>query len=151
MVMRIPPPRSLDGEILPAIPADKSDYELALHMAGANVHAHRQFGSYQGDWWALVTVKGKTGWITDSYGSCSGCDAFEAEFGWSDDEREDYAARLANFGRRYLDDILTQEQAEAKASENGDWDIEADEMAAWIRKEGRALAPPVPAQTDGDA
>ena len=58
-------------------------YQEALEAAGATVHAFEFFGSYQGDWWAKVTYNGETGWVHGSYGSCSGCDAFEAEFGFS--------------------------------------------------------------------
>ena len=55
-------------------------YVKALEAAGAIVHAYKEFGSYQGDWFALVTYKGKTGWIHGTFGSCSECDAFLAEF-----------------------------------------------------------------------
>ena len=56
-------------------------YKDALEAAGAIVHAYEEFGSYQGDWFALVTYKGKTGWVHGYFGSCEGCDAFRAEFG----------------------------------------------------------------------
>lgn len=65
-------------------------YEEALKAAGAEVHAYETFGSYQGDWWALVSYEGKHGFVHGYYGSCSGCDAFEAEFGWTENECEDH-------------------------------------------------------------
>lgn len=57
-----------------------TSYEETLELAGATVHIFQEFGSYQGDWWARVTYNGVTGWVTGSYGSCSGCDAFHGEF-----------------------------------------------------------------------
>ncbi len=131
-------------------------YESALKAAGADVHCFEQFGSYQGDWWAKVTYKGMTGWVNGSYGSCSHCDAFSAEFGYkagcqiafeehtycpedscSDckSSKEDYDRRLIAFGEGYLENILSQEQAEAKAAENIEWDLDAGEMLQWIKSE----------------
>lgn len=127
-------------------------YEQALDAAGADIHAFQQFGSYQGEWWAKVTHNGGTGWINGSYGSCSGCDAFEAEFGyddlpkigekfWKGDEYieaeesdvAEYMKRLVNFGEVYLGTILSQEQAESEASRNLSWDSEARLMFDFIR------------------
>lgn len=137
-------------------------YRDALEAAGATVHDFQSFGSYQGDWWALVTFEGRTGYVHGYYGSCSGCDAFEGEFGyfsqpedsfeaWATSYRHDdplgdspenrrayagqvavYRERLVAFGRRYLDDILTQQEAEADASRNIDWDSQAEEMLTWL-------------------
>jgi hypothetical protein len=128
-----------------------SSYQEALECAGANVLAFKEFGSYQGDWWARVVIDGRGGWINGSYGSCTVCDALQAEFGWGEDGCEDhpydpeaacpacddakaaYQKRLADFGRTYLDDVLTQEQAVAKATENLDWDASAQEMVDFIQ------------------
>lgn len=107
-------------------------YETALKAAGAEVHCFESFGSYQGDWWAKVTYNGVTGWINGAYGSCSGCDAFEAEFGCNDDEKSDYQERLAKFGAEYLDNIYDQEAALKKALEHADWDLEAASVAKYI-------------------
>src|SRR5574340_1404036 len=91
-------------------------YQEAMEAAGAEVVAFEQFGSYQGAWRAKVRYKGETGWVQGSYGSCSGCDAFEAEFGWYEDACDEhhrhqtdcaacqeaaasYRQRLAEFGR----------------------------------------------------
>jgi hypothetical protein len=57
-------------------------YQAALEAAGAEVEEFKEFGSYQGDWWARVSFGGRRGWVTGSYSSYSGCDAFEAEFGY---------------------------------------------------------------------
>jgi hypothetical protein len=127
------------------------DYQKALEAAGAEVHAYESFGSYQGDWWALVTVDGERGWVHGYYGSCSGCDAFEAEFGYDEDRckrhqyeqpmpncdqcrgaESAYLTKLADFGRDYLPPI-TQEAAEQKAAENLAWDSDAQEMLDFIK------------------
>jgi len=111
-------------------------YEQAMEAAGATVHQYESFGSYQGDWWAHVTYNGTTGFVTGSYGSCSGCDAFQAEFGWDDKKETDYPQRLAAFGAEYLDNIMTYDQAVTEASRNVDWDLDAEEMVNWIKATG---------------
>jgi len=96
----------------------ESSYGLALKAAGAEVHEFEYFGDYQGEWVARVTFEGQDGWVKGYYGSCSGCDAFEAELGYSlecsdhyetprDDCKscQEYQVKLAKFGREYLDDI----------------------------------------------
>lgn len=108
-------------------------YREALEAAGAVVHEYEQFGSYQGDWWARVTYQDKTGWVSGSYGSCSVCDAFEGEFGWYKPTQE----RLAAFGQEYLDNFMTQEEAEKSAARNLDWDYDAKEMFDFIKSHGR--------------
>ena len=95
-------------------------YESAMEAAGAVVHVVEQFGDYQGTAWAKVTHEGNTGWVSYSYGSCSGRDAWEgfrSDFGYNDD----------------LSPIMTQEEAEAAASKNSAWDTEADKVLAFIR------------------
>lgn len=120
-------------------------YEGALRLAGATVLASKHFGSYQGDWWALVEYRGRRGWARGSYGSCSGCDRLqflEMDFGWTeaadgDDQRNaDGPAgekALREEGERMLAaDLLTDEEALAEAGENLDWDLEANEMVDFI-------------------
>ena len=34
-------------------------YQMALEMAGATVLEYKEFGSYQGDWFAKVEYQGK--------------------------------------------------------------------------------------------
>lgn len=134
-------------------------YELAMKTAGANVISYEQFGSYQGDWAALVEYKGERGIVFGSYGSCSGCDAFEAEFGWNDSPREvdgkyygqtysgreitkdeydkaivDYNERLSDFGEGYLKNIATVEiiQANLDSLTKDNWfDDERRECYEW--------------------
>lgn len=137
-------------------------YKEALEAAGAEVHQYKDFGSYQGDWFALVTYKGERGWVSGSYGSCSGCDAFEGEFTYSDyPECEEhrytgkpgkeecascqaltaaYQTKLSAFGKTYLDGVdgegtclQTQENLLIHLDSQADWDSESREAAAWIR------------------
>lgn len=128
-------------------------YETAMEKAGATIHLFKAFGSYQGDWYALVTWRGETGWIQGSYGSCSGCDAFEAEFGYSvgkceaheyeepegpcaacEQAEAEYQERHIKFGETYLESVITQEQAEKCAAENADWSEEDAEALEWLQK-----------------
>ena len=128
-------------------------YQEALSAAGAEVLDFEQFGSYQGDWWAKVRYEGKESWVNGAFGSCSGCDSFEAEFGWDEghceahkyddkgsvgchqcaEAAELYEKRLADFGRGFLSDLRTQEEAEAEASRNIEWDHDAEKMLSWIK------------------
>jgi len=129
-------------------------YSGALVAAGWNVIAEESFGSYQGDWWALVERDGKRGWIHDSFGSCSGCDTIEGmredwecrlvdehRWGDSDPKCEGCKAGPAKFKQWAIDtygdaeDLLATEQALAKAKEY-QWDEEAAEAVKFIEKHG---------------
>ena len=131
-------------------------YIESLEAAGATVLEEASFGSYQGDWFALVDYKGKRGYVQGSYGSCSGCDAFEAEFNYGEktcDEhnynysdvcedcigaKERYNEKLVDFGRGYLEDVdgalgLTDyDETLAYAVRNIEWDSDAQSMVTWV-------------------
>lgn len=131
-------------------------YSEALEAAGAEVKAFREFGSYQGDWFAKVAYQGREFWVHGSYGSCSGCDAFLAEFDFDGREeceehrwyypketvvsctacaekKADYDRRMVEFGKGYLTSgEMTQEEALKYASEHLEWDSEAQEMVDFI-------------------
>jgi hypothetical protein len=130
-------------------------YELAMDLAGATIHECKYFGSYQGDWWAKVTYNDENGWVQGSYGSCSGCDAFQSEFGyyshscgkdkyydplWRNEFRDgckncqDIKEKLIDFGKNYLDCVMSQEEAEEYATKNLAWDYDAKEMLDWIKE-----------------
>lgn len=82
-------------------------YKEALEAAGAEVLEFAYFGDYSGTWVAKVSYKGEVGWIHDWFGSCSYCDAFEADFSYSHEwGTEEYNKELAAFGERYLKEIL---------------------------------------------
>lgn len=115
-------------------------YQECLEKAGATILAFEKFGSYQGEWWAKVILPdGRRGWIGGRYGSCSGCDAFESEIGcgtWNDEAMEYEPIsdeRLADFGRRYFDCLKSQSEALEEASENIEWDIDAENMVSFLR------------------
>ena len=128
-------------------------YQDCLERAGATVHKFKSFGDYQGQWWAKVTYKGVTGWVNGSFGSCSGCDAFHHEFDYSvdhpkpgrDNDWEEHSRydddfpfkdcpecdkvveRMVKFGENYLNDLLTQAEAEKEAMPSWkDWQDEDD-------------------------
>jgi hypothetical protein len=123
--------KSPEGEIFGPLPKDLYGYELALTAAGAIVHNFEQFGSYQGRWVAYVTYQNKTGWVTDYYGSCSGCDNFEADVGYKTDE-PDYPKRVIDFGKKYLEEILTQDEMEKIAREHSTYDLEDQRMLNYV-------------------
>lgn len=109
-------------------------YEGALQAAGCEVLDFKEFGSYQGEWLACVKINGDIGVVEGWYGSCSGCDAFEAEFGWSDREAPDYEERLKSFGEGYLpalpfDHYVVRFEKRVKDRE---WDDEALDMLKTI-------------------
>jgi hypothetical protein len=108
-------------------------YEGSLEAAGARVIAFQEFGDWQGSWVALVEYQGQRGWVQGAYGSCDHCDAFQAEFDWdSDFACEDVKDRFAQFGRSYLDDILTTEQVSSRYNADAEWDSESADAAAWL-------------------
>lgn len=130
-------------------------YDTALTAAGATVHRFEMYGGYLGNWMAHVTLPdGRTGFILDYYGSCSGCDAYQAELEYnshkgdsgeyhSDGEKADTCKRcaairdkIAKFGATYFDQLLTVEEALAKCAEWTDsWNSsEYREMAGHIRE-----------------
>lgn len=130
-------------------------YRETMELAGAVVYIFEEFGSYQGEWWAKVNYNDKIGWVNGSYGSCSGCDSFEAEFGYKLHKHEDndcvtyysfpeeykencphcqdLMKRMKEFGEEYLDNIMTQEEAEKYASKYIEWDLEAQEMLRFLQ------------------
>jgi len=135
-------------------------YSESLEAAGAKVIAYKQFGSYQGDWAAFVELNGEKVVITGSYGSCSGCDAFEAEFSWGDQPEErdgkyyynydevtkeefdqktlEYNNKLSEFGASYLRNPSTKDilQTRLENLKKEDWFSEEErEMVEWCLKQ----------------
>lgn len=112
-------------------------YDRVLEKAGAEVHDYATFGTYQGKWLAYVTYRGDTGFVSGYFGSCSGCDAYLAEFSMTGHYGEDgdyhYSVntreesceqcqkvleRIGEFGRGYLEDgLLDKEEAMAVAED----------------------------------
>lgn len=135
-------------------------YAQALEAAGAKVLDTKYAGSYQGTWGSIVEYNGKKGLVTGAFGSCSGCDAFQAKFGWGCDfyKRDDkflqdgdeiteeqynegisqYYQRLADFGKSYLHVIQDKWDVENQlanlSKDEDDWyDHEQRELLAWAK------------------
>lgn len=136
-------------------------YSEALEKAGCKVLNFNEFGSYQGTWLAFVEYNGEKGIVEGSYGSCSGCDSFQAEFDyydepvekdgkyfkshWNDDEeitKDEYdklnkqaEQKLADFGKSYLSGGLydrTHYQNKLSNLKPDDWfDDEQKEECEW--------------------
>lgn len=132
-------------------------YTEALAAAGATVLDYKEFGSYQGDWAAHVEYSGTRSIVTGSFGSCSGCDSFQAVFDYYDQplERDGkyldgsyreitkeeygqqlaaYNQKLADFGKPYLDNphtIGTIESNIAALNPDSCFDSETLEMWQW--------------------
>lgn len=120
-------------------------YESTLELAGADVYDFNTFGTWQGTWCAHVGYNGKVGFVFGEYGSCSGCDAFQAEFGCSlCDEHDEFVDgceqcqlqkdKMIEFGKGYLENILDSEEALKFASKDIEWDLNAVEMVAYIKE-----------------
>jgi hypothetical protein len=116
-------------------------YQAALEANDVTVREYKEFGSYQGTWIAILD-DGR--FVEGGYGSCSGCDAFEGEFGYSNEEiikqengkyykenyywdeekviteeqanahNEKYKAKLRQFGSCYLDSAETKDEIVAR-------------------------------------
>lgn len=66
---------------------DGDRYEIVAWARNQEVLYYHEFGSYQGEWILLARDKARTYYIyTGYYGSCSGCDSFEAEFGYGENK-----------------------------------------------------------------
>lgn len=112
-------------------------YSEALSAAGCEVLEYVEFGSYQGDWLALIRKDGEIGVCEGSYGSCSYCDAFESEFGYGDEDSDDYQQRLTEFGETYLPANTISEMIEKinKDIARNSWcSSEYEEMLTQLKK-----------------
>lgn len=111
-----------------------SSYQESLVAAGARVIEFGEFGDWQGTWLALVEYQGQRGWVQGYFGSCTGCDAFQAAFDWdSDFVCEDVQQRLAQFGRNYLNDLQTTEEVLREYDRDSVWDSDSEQAASWVR------------------
>ena len=105
-------------------------YQQALEAAGATIHAFEFFGSYQGEWIAKI---GEDQYIMGWYGSCSGCDAFEAEFGVCNSDAPDFEERIADFGRGYTEgEPYTKNDLLELFKKQVEWDTNAQEVIDWL-------------------
>jgi len=116
-------------------------YPMALSVAGYAVHRYQSFGSYQGEWVAEVEKDGDRFWIKSYYGSCSGCDHFEANCSteYADDYSEDYGYPLDDVLRvasDTVDDRVEFSEIVEWIDESSEWDCEADEAREWLKQQG---------------
>lgn len=110
-------------------------YQSALVAAGCEVLEFEEFGDYQGSWYALVRLNNEIGLVEGNYGSCSGCDAFEAEFNYNDDTKPDYQERLSAFGEGYLPALPIDLRIDQLADSLKRWDWSDDREALQRLKE----------------
>jgi hypothetical protein len=76
---------------------DGFHYEIIAWANSQETIYYHEFGSYQGEW-LLVSKDDDNYFIYKGYyGSCSGCDPFQAEFGWNDVTRE----KAEEFAKNY--------------------------------------------------
>jgi len=87
-------------------------YSEALEKAGCKILAFEEFGSYQGTWLAFVEYNGQKGIVEGSYGSCSGCDAFQAEFDYGDEPTEENGKYYKSYRTWDEDEECTKEEFE---------------------------------------
>ena len=68
------------------------DHEEIMERQGFEILDWETFGSYQGDYAAIVKKDGKVGFVVIGYGSCSGCDSLEAikPFALEEPEHSEY-------------------------------------------------------------
>lgn len=60
---------------------EDASYDEALKRLGYEILAWEVFGSWQGDYAAIVEKDDRLGFVVIGYGSCSGCDSLQ-DVGW---------------------------------------------------------------------
>jgi len=111
------------------------NYKSALIACGATVYNFQEFGDYSGSWYAVVEYNNLVGLAKGDYGSCSGCDAFEDEFACNTPTKD----RLAQFGKQYLDSLITVEEALEKVNDYASWDLEAKSVIDWLESQKKLI------------
>lgn len=90
-------------------------------VPGVTVEWAKYCGEYQGRLVAKLKIEGVEGprYVLDYYGSCGGCDSFEAEF---EDSVSKTSEKLAAFGQSYVDAALTLDEVLMKLlPKAGEW------------------------------
>lgn len=107
-------------------------YEAALEIAGMKILHCKYFGSYQGEWYAYGEYEGKYGWVVGSYGSCGGCDSWQAEFDrhW-DHTYEDWFELVKDFGAAYLP-LQSSDSVVEAVNKNCSTSIDSDPIKDWV-------------------
>lgn len=74
---------------------ESPDYKLGLERLGYEILAWEEFGSYQGDYAAIVKSGSNIGFVVIGYGSCSGCDELQAcDWPWWNNGSEETKKRF---------------------------------------------------------
>lgn len=77
-------------------------YPLVAGVRGQEVLLYQQFGSYQGEWMMLARDPETFFVYKDCYGSCSGCDSYEAsDFGWDTEQNGVPMSKALDFAKDY--------------------------------------------------
>lgn len=113
---------------------EEMSYQSALEATGAKVLEFQEFGSYQGSWYAIIFHEDKVKLIGGSYGSCSGCDAFQSEFDYDADRDSDYQTRLKNFGLNYLNEEIDLQEEYNRVTKDAEWDSESTDILPWLEQ-----------------
>lgn len=110
-------------------------YKSSLEAAGAIVLHYKEFGTWQGDWFAVISYKNSKGLVHGAFGSCAGCDAFQSEMEdfYYSDLPENRAEKLKILGERYLKSVISIEEAMKYAEKSIAWDLSAHAMSDWIK------------------
>lgn len=130
-----------------------SGYTWAMELAGAKILVEDSFGDYQGSWYAKVEFNNKVFWVHGSYGSCSGCDAFQSEvntshyhddeYHWVNDNAEfrtgctecdELKTKVKDFGLSYLKDPRDINLLLKEARERAEWDMDAKKVVEFLEK-----------------
>jgi hypothetical protein len=129
-------------------------YIDTLEKAGATVLDNGQWGDYQGTWLAKVRYQDEFIFVGGNYGSCSGCDAFQAEFDFTYHEHEDESyynphdngykegcdqcqeakRKYVEFGESYLRNPYDYNKLVEETKADMEWDMEAKEKLDWLER-----------------
>lgn len=80
-----------------------NSYEVVAFGRGQEPVLYQTFGSYQGEWLMLAKDAEHYYVYKDWYGSCSGCDSFEGEFGYDEEVTRERAAKFAEGYRPFIE------------------------------------------------
>lgn len=104
-------------------------YEDAIaKVPGVEVLDIQYFGYYQGSFICKIKVNEEIKYIYADYGSCCGCDSYEAEFAFSDPSDE----QLASFGESYLSLAQSKEALLDQLKNNIYGEGEESEEYKWL-------------------
>ena len=114
---------------------------------GFEIVATETFGSYQGDLLFTLRDGERIGYVVIGYGSCSGCDALEAIWYYSNEspwrEHEGIKSLSAELlqGVRWFDNAEAFRAGVAETLVRGtDWYIYDDDARDWLARQALAVA-----------